>query len=145
MRVILSAAHLRAIEAHGESSYPNEGAGFLLGNQQDGAVSVEALLPVENRREANEQFNRYELNPQDFMKGELEATRQGLSLVGVFHSHPDHPARPSEFDREHALPHFCYLITAIKRGRADVTHAWRLKDDRSVFDQDTLEIVETIH
>ncbi len=142
MKVTLTAGQLRAIEAHGEASYPNEGAGFMLGRLAGGdTLSIEAVLPLENQREAGAQHNRYELAPRDFMRAEREAAERGLDLVGVFHSHPDHPARPSEFDRDHALPHFSYLITSVEGGRATVTRAWRLRDDRAAFDEDTLETI----
>lgn len=145
MKVRLSKEHLQAIEAHGEAAYPNEGAGFMLGRNEGESVQVEAVLPLENRREPEARYNRYELSPQDFVRAEMQAAQQGLDLVGVFHSHPDHPARPSEFDREHALPNFSYLITSVVgqgepgSGSAQVTRAWRLRDDRSAFDEDTLE------
>jgi proteasome lid subunit RPN8/RPN11 len=139
-KVILRGEHLKAIEAHGESAYPHEGAGFMLGRTDGDAVIVEALLPLHNRREAEARHNRYELSPQDFLRAEQDAARRGLSLVGVFHSHPDHPARPSEFDREHAWPNFSYLITAVGKGNAGVTRAWRLREDRAAFDEDLLEI-----
>lgn len=143
MRILIPAVHMRVIEAHGESTYPNEGAGFMLGRAADASIlSVEAVLPLENRREAEAQHDRYELAPRDFMWAELEAARRGLDLVGVFHSHPDHPAQPSEFDREHALPNFSYLITSVRGGRAADTRAWRLRDDRTAFDEDGLEIIQ---
>lgn len=144
MQVALTAAQLRAIEAHGESTYPHEGAGFLLG-RLDGSdrLTVERVLPVTNQREPEAQHNRYELSPLDFLRAEREAAAAGVELVGVFHSHPDHPARPSEFDREHAWPAFAYLITSVQGGRAEVTRAWRLRDDRSAFDEDTLSVSGT--
>ncbi len=143
MRVRLSGRDLRAIEAHGEGAYPDEGAGFLLGRINGEVCTVEAVLPLENRREAEARYNRYELAPKDFLQAELDAARRGLDLVGVFHSHPDHPARPSEFDRDHALPHFSYLITSVQGGQAEATRSWRLREDRTAFDEDVLEIVET--
>ncbi len=142
MEIIISAENLRTIEAHGESTFPNEGAGFLFGTIEDGAVRVEQVLPISNKRESEAQYNRYELSPQDFVRAELEAGRLGLSLVGVFHSHPDHPARPSEFDREHALPNFAYLIISVMQGKAEVTYAWRLRADRAAFDGDSIRVFE---
>src|SRR5258706_12708137 len=121
----LSVDNLRAIEAHGESTYPNEGAGFLLGTVQADAVQISHLLPIDNKREAEAQYNRYELSPQDFARAEMEADKRGLSLVGVFHSHPDHPARPSEFDRDHAWPNFVYVITTVQQDKAQITMTWR--------------------
>ncbi len=138
MNVLISGSHLRAIEAHGESTYPDEGAGFMLGRRETGSWRVEQVLPLENRREQAAQFNRYELAPQDFARAELEAAKAGLDLIGVFHSHPDHPARPSEFDRDHAWPNFLYLITAVAHGRAERTLAWQLDEDRSSFSQNEI-------
>jgi proteasome lid subunit RPN8/RPN11 len=104
----------------------------------DGRVIVEGLLPLANRREAEAQHNRYELGPRDFVQAEDEAEARDLDLVGVFHSHPDHPNRPSEFDRAHALPNFSYLITTVAQGKAGATRAWRLLDDRSQFVEDVI-------
>jgi proteasome lid subunit RPN8/RPN11 len=142
VKVRLTQANLRAVEAHGEATYPNEGAGFLLGRVSDGSVHVEAVLPIDNRRESAAQHNRYELGPRDFLRAEGEATRRGLDLVGIFHSHPDHPNRPSEFDREHALPNLSYLITSVEGGTAAGTRAWRLTADRARFEEDTLAVQE---
>jgi proteasome lid subunit RPN8/RPN11 len=139
MKVSISEAHLREVEAHGESTYPNEGAGFILGKVQGEVAVVEAILPIANKRETEAQYNRYELTPDDYAHSELEAARKGIDLLGIFHSHPDHPARPSEFDRDHALPNFTYFITSVVKGKAEVTYAWRLQPDRASFDQDEIE------
>jgi proteasome lid subunit RPN8/RPN11 len=139
MKIKLSAAALRAIETHGEAAYPNEGAGFMLGRTSGDAVVIENLLPLDNKREREAQHNRYELTSQDFDRAEQAADDQGLELVGVFHSHPDHPAQPSEFDGgDRALPNFSYLITTVAGGEAQVTRAWRLRDDRTAFDEEEL-------
>ncbi len=140
--VLIAPEHLQAIEAHGMATYPNEGAGFMLGRVDGDTWLIAALLPIDNRRELEAQHNRFELSPRDFMQAEAEADRRGLDLIGVFHSHPDHPAEPSAFDRDHALPNFSYLITSVQKGQAQVTRAWRLNPDRSAFDEDTLEMTE---
>jgi proteasome lid subunit RPN8/RPN11 len=142
MKIKLSAATLREIEAHCEGAYPNEGAGFMLGEISGDTVVIKTLLPLENKREQEAQHNRFELIPMDFDLAEQEADDQGLDLVGVFHSHPDHPAQPSVFDRDHALPNFSYLITKVagedSGGKAQITRAWRLRDDHTAFDEDEL-------
>lgn len=141
MEVMLSPENRRAIGAHLEAAYPNEGAGFLLGEAKGDVMQIVSLLPLQNQREAEAQYHRYELAPQDFVRAEVEAARLGLSLIGVFHSHPDHPARPSEFDRDHALPNFAYLITSVVGGEAQVTTAWSLREDRMAFEEAALKIV----
>jgi proteasome lid subunit RPN8/RPN11 len=138
MNILLSSDHLKAIEAHGEASYPNEGAGFLLGRVEGETVRIDQIMPIENKREQGAQHNRYELLPADYAHAEMEAAHKDIDVVGVFHSHPDHPSRPSDFDRDHALPHFSYLITAVAQGETEITQAWRLREDRSAFDEDHL-------
>jgi len=136
--LLLTPAALDAIQAHGQQAYPNEGAGLLLGRADGADKRVEAMLPLTNRSEAGQQHHRYLLTPQDMLHGEDEAARRGLEVIGVFHSHPDHPAQPSEFDREWALPWYAYVITSIRQGQADQSRAWRLKDDRSAFDEEKI-------
>mgnify|MGYP001107995529 CR=1 FL=1 len=143
MEVVLTAAQKRIMEAHGEASYPHEGAGFLLGRVEDKRVVIEEVFPAPNQREAEARRNRYEISPHDFLRAEREAAGRGLEVVGVFHSHPDHPALPSAFDREHALPRFCYLITSVEGGKARTTRAWHLREDRVAFEEDTLIITST--
>ncbi len=117
-----------------EASYPNEGGGFLLGRARDGAITIQEILQVENSFAAAEQYHRYAMKPQDWMRLEDEAEARGLSLVGYYHSHPDSPAVPSEYDREYALPNFAYVITSVLMAQAADMLAWRLRSDRSAFD-----------
>ncbi len=131
---------LGQIQLYGEQAYPNEGAGFLLGRFQEGTALVDNILPLANSREAEARRNRYLLTEHDYLRGEQQAAEQGLDVVGVFHSHPDHPAYPSEFDRAHALPNFSYLITSVHVGKALESRSWRLRDDRSAFDEEKLDL-----
>jgi proteasome lid subunit RPN8/RPN11 len=128
---------LERIHAHGEAAYPEEGAGFLLGLTGEPKRVVE-VLPLPNLREAEARRNRYLIAAQDYLQAELTAERLGLSLIGVFHSHPDHPNRPSEFDREWAQPFFSYLITSVEQGHATASRCWQLSEDRSHFIEETL-------
>ncbi len=127
---------LEAIHAHLEAAYPEEGAGFLLGEAEP--RTVRAILPLPNARETTARHNRYLITPQDYLQAELEAERRGLTLLGVFHSHPDHPNRPSEYDRQWAQPFFSYLITSVHNGQAAESRSWRLREDRSAFVAETL-------
>ncbi|MDW8326844.1 MAG: M67 family metallopeptidase [Anaerolineales bacterium] len=133
---------IKQIEAHLEAAYPNEGAGLLLGTANGtGNKRVEAVLPLENRWEGSEQSHRFLLGPQDMLHGEQEAARRGLDVIGIFHSHPNHPAEPSGFDREWALPWYSYLITTVAQGRAMQHRSWLLRDDRSGYDEEELMII----
>lgn len=123
-----------------EATYPNEGGGFLLGSVQDGTVQIADITQVENVFEEEEQYHRYAMTPQDWMRLEDEADALGLALVGYYHSHPDSPAIPSIYDRDHALPNFVYIITSVQTGKAVDMRAWRLHADRSQFDAEDLVI-----
>lgn len=137
----IDAAALKAIHASGEQSYPEEGAGLLLGRLEGEARRVVDILELENSREDEARRNRYLLTAEDYMRGEDEAANRGLDVLGVFHSHPDHPNRPSEFDRQWALPWFAYLITSVESGRAVESRAWLLSADREEFVEETIKII----
>jgi proteasome lid subunit RPN8/RPN11 len=129
---------LAQIHAHGEAAYPEEGAGLLLGLYGSEPRQVTELLPLENARENGARHNRYLIGPQEMLHAEQEAVRRGLDVIGVFHSHPDHPNQPSEFDREWALPWFSYIITSVQQGQAAGSRSWRLLEDRSAFIEEQL-------
>jgi proteasome lid subunit RPN8/RPN11 len=133
---------LRALQSHGEAAYPNEGAGLLLGQAAEGHKTVVDILTLPNRWEAEEQYHRFLLTPQDMLHGETEAARRALDVIGIFHSHPDHPAQPSGFDRDWALPWYSYIITTVEKGRATVSRSWLLKEDRSDYEEETIQIIE---
>jgi proteasome lid subunit RPN8/RPN11 len=137
--MIISNEILARIHRNGEEAYPEEGAGFLLGADGD-ARQVMEIFALPNAREDAARHNRYLITPEDYLKAELAAERLGLSLIGVFHSHPDHPNRPSEYDREWAQPFFSYIITSVDNGKAMESRSWRLLEDRSKFDEEELRI-----
>ena len=136
VKLTISKDLLDQIHVHGEKAYPEEGAGFLIG--RDG--KVENSLPLENAREDSARHNRFLITPEDYLKAELAADKLGLSLIGVFHSHPDHPNRPSEYDREWAQPFFSYIITTVSQGKAIESRSWRLLEDRSRFEEEEIKI-----
>jgi proteasome lid subunit RPN8/RPN11 len=137
-RVVLSARDLEAIGRHGEASYPEECCGFLVGRAGAEGTVVERLIPVENARE-DSRHNRFLIHPETVLAAHKEARAAGLDVVGYYHSHPDHPARPSEFDREHAWPGLSYVIVSVQGGRAAEARSWRLSDDRERFEEETIE------
>lgn len=140
MSLEISSSLLEHIHRFGEAAYPDEGAGLLLGISDGAKKQVKAVLPLSNSREDSARHNRYLLTPQDYLHGEQEAARLGLDVLGVFHSHPDHPNRPSEFDREWAMPWFSYLITSVQAGAAAGSRSWLLSEDRQAFSE---EIIST--
>ena len=139
MTLVLPQEVLDQIHVHGEKAYPEEGAGFLVGE----GGRVEKILPLDNAREDGARHNRFLITPEAYLHAELTADRLGLSLLGVFHSHPDHPNRPSDYDREWAQPFFSYIITTVDQGRATESRSWRLLEDRSRFEEEEIKITGT--
>ena len=126
------------INAHLEAAYPDEGAGFLLGDEGE----VKEILALPNAREDEARHNRFLIAAEDYMKAEVKADSLTLSLIGVFHSHPDCPNVPSEYDREWAQPFFSYIITRVDDGKAVSHRSWRLTEDRSRYDEEEIFIHE---
>jgi len=124
------------INKHVEEAYPEEGAGFLIGTEGE----VRQILPLPNAREDEARHNRFLITPEDYLKAELTADKLGLSLIGVFHSHPDCPNIPSEYDREWAQPFFSYIITRVDQGMAVSSRSWRLLEDRSKYEEEEIKI-----
>jgi proteasome lid subunit RPN8/RPN11 len=132
----ISTALLEKITAHLEAAYPEEGAGFLLG----AVGEVRAIVALPNAREDESRHNRYLITPEDYLKAEMKAAELGVDLIGVFHSHPDCPNEPSEFDREWAQPFFSYIISRVDNGKAVSHRSWRLTEDRSKYEEEELKI-----
>lgn len=122
-----------AIREHASETYPNECCGALIGT---GRI-VGDLLPLPNTTDEGPR-RRFLVRPQDYRLAEQTATQAAASLLGFYHSHPDHAARPSQYDLEHAWPSFSYVIVSVAAGEAGPMTSWRLRDDRSAFDQETL-------
>jgi proteasome lid subunit RPN8/RPN11 len=134
MAIQIDPAAAADIRSHLEAAYPEEGAGFLLGEVDgDDIRYVREVIPAANSSENGVRRSRYLITPHDTVKADLEAEARGLEILGVFHSHPDVPNVPSEFDREWALPWYSYTITRVDGGRAAGTRSWRLTDDREKF------------
>ena len=130
---------LEQMNAHVEKAYPEEGAGFLIG--QEGQVREILMLP--NSREDGARHNRFLFTPEDYLQAELKAEKLGLDLIGVFHSHPDCPNIPSEYHREWAQPFFSYIITRVDNGKAVNSRSWKLAEDRSRYEEEEIKVKDT--
>jgi proteasome lid subunit RPN8/RPN11 len=122
-----------AIRQHGEQTYPHECCGALIGSGD----SITAAVGLPNTTEEGPR-RRFLVRPSDYRLAEAEATARGGELLGFYHSHPDHPARPSQFDLDHAWPNFAYIIVAVAEGRSDDMTVWFLEEDRSRFEEGDL-------
>ena len=138
--IILPEAHRAAIARHGEATHPEECCGLMLGTYAEDRKVVRDLLPIANAREDEARHNRFLIGPQEMLRGERQARTLGLDVVGIYHSHPDVPAVPSRFDLEHAWPVFSYIIVSVAATGAGEMLSWQLREDRSGFDAEIIEV-----
>jgi proteasome lid subunit RPN8/RPN11 len=120
-----------AIRTHAAQTYPDECCGALVGAGEDHVVEA---LPLPNSTEEGPR-RRFLIRPQDYRLSERHASERGLALLGFYHSHPDHPARPSQHDLAQAWPNLHYVIVSVIEGRPDDLRSWRLAEDRSAFSE----------
>jgi proteasome lid subunit RPN8/RPN11 len=130
------------IAAYGAATYPYEGCGLLLGIAAEGVNVVTAVQPLPNVwPDVEERRARFRIDPDAWRDAELEAALQGLDVVGVFHSHPDHPPVASPRDLAWAAwPGYSYLITAVRQGRPQESRSWQLQPDRSGFVEEAIQL-----
>lgn len=131
--------HWDEISIHAERDYPYECCGLLLGSfVEEGLKVVNETHAISNAREEAAKRNRFLITPDEMLSGERLAHAKQLEIIGFYHSHPDHPALPSEYDREHAWPIYSYIIASVKSGKACELRSWELASDRSVFNAEEI-------
>lgn len=134
---------LEAVRRHGEAAYPHECCGLLLGPAWGGGGAPRAVAEAHPMRNANQSSprTRFDLDPQEHLQAQREARARGLAVLGFYHSHPDHPARPSQYDLDHAAwSGYSYVIVAVASGRAADLNSFELAEDRSRFLQESVEV-----
>ena len=135
----LTSEHRLAMAQHAEQDYPFECCGLLLGRfGDDGSKVTCETYAISNAREEAAKRNRFLITPVEMLRGEQYAAQKKLEVVGVYHSHPDHPSAPSDYDRDHAWPVFSYIILSVQNGKAADIRSWVLKPDRSAFEQEEI-------
>ena len=134
MAIRLDAGCRAAITAHGRETYPNECCGVMYG--LDGHVS--SVLALANNTEEGPR-RRFRVSDRDYMAAERKARELGAEMLGFYHSHPDHPAQPSQYDLDHALPNMSYVIVSVSAGEPGDLRSFVLRDDRSQFDEEPVE------
>ena len=135
MALTITPAVDAAIRQHGAETFPHECCGALYGS--NGSVTDTFALP--NVTEEGPR-RRFRISDKDYLKTERRASELGAELLGFYHSHPDHPARPSQYDLDHAFPTFSYIIVSVRDGKPEDMTSWRLRDDRSAFDPEDLAV-----
>ena len=135
----LSAKQHDEIAGHGQRDYPYECCGLLLGRLDSNGLKVTCeTYGISNAREEDAKRTRFLITPDELLRGERYAAQKELEVIGFYHSHPDHPAAPSQYDRDHAWPTLSYVILAVQNGQAKELTSWTLRPDRQAFDQEEI-------
>lgn len=139
--ITISEPLLTEIREHGVRDYPYECCGLLLGRFETDAKVVKETYPISNAREESAKRNRFLIQPEELMRGERYARSKELEVVGFYHSHPDSPARPSQYDLEHAWPTYSYIIVSTSEGNAGDLFSWEQEADRSKFNPEEIRVI----
>jgi proteasome lid subunit RPN8/RPN11 len=140
-KLVLSSAVASQIEQEGIAAYPNECCGILVGREVGDERIVQKLVPMKNVFDAGEQYHRFSIDPMALARADEDANKEGCAVLGFYHSHPDHPARPSEYDRTHVPPwaFYSHVIVAIhNRKPVDMT-CWRMVEETEQFEEQGIE------
>ncbi len=135
----LSNAQVAEIKEHGVRDFPHECCGVILGDFENGAKIVRELRPLSNVHEDGHE-RRYLVSPDEMLALMQEERRTKRKILGFYHSHPNHPSYPSDYDRDWASPWYTYIIISILDGKPDLMTAWLLQDDRDAFIPDEIQI-----
>ena len=133
--ISLADAVLETINRHAAAAYPHECCGALIGTANGHGVDVVHARELDNVTDEGPR-RRFRVSPGDYRQAEAEARTRGADLVGFYHSHPDHPAEPSQYDLDHAWPNLSYVIVSVAAGTPGALRSWRLRHDRSAFEEE---------
>ena len=136
--IAIGTEQLEEIRQHGVLDYPYECCGLLLGRYGPEGKIVSETYPISNAREESAKRNRFLITPEELMRGERYARGKDLEVVGFYHSHPDSPAVPSQYDLEHAWPSYSYIVIAVEKGLAADLRSWEMESDRSRFNEEEI-------
>jgi proteasome lid subunit RPN8/RPN11 len=142
-KVIIGKSIVDSIYSHASSSFPEECCGLLLGAFEEG-VSVKKVyssMQMDNVFEEKERYHRYTIDPKKFLTAEIEAQKRGEEVVGIYHSHPNAPARPSQYDQNHAWPTLSYIVVEVREAKPLNVASWILKGDRSEFIREEIQVI----
>jgi len=135
----LFSEHEKIIRAEGENAYPNECCGVLTGEVDgSGVKTVKYAYAIRNAREDGERYHRFLITTEDMMMAEQTARKRKQDVIGFYHSHPDHPATPSDYDKEHALPFYSYVIVSVMQGKSKEFTSWELTPERKKFESEKI-------
>ena len=138
MALKIGAGDVGHIHEHAREAYPEECAGVLVGMDAGGTKVIVDVWRAENTFEEGQRARRFLIEPLKIRDFEEKARERDLDILGFYHSHPDHPAEPSEYDRDHAWPYYSYIIASVSKENVEDMRSWVLRDDRSGYDEETI-------
>jgi proteasome lid subunit RPN8/RPN11 len=124
-----------------KTAYPYECCGLLVGNNNDTGKVVHEIYPVENKNKVRAE-DRYEIDPKEFDKIDREATKKEFNIIGIYHSHPDHPTDPSAFDKECAnvWTEYSYIIISVKNEKEEELKSWCFNSEKQEIEEEKVKI-----
>ena len=138
MPLKIGAGDVGHIQDHAVETYPEECSGVLVGMDVGEMKIVVDVWRAENTFEENERGHRFLIDPKEYIAFEKRAAERDMDVLGVYHSHPDHPAEPSNYDREHAWPGWSYVIASVSENGVEDMRSWLLRDDRSGYEDEPI-------
>ena len=129
---------LEKVHAHAESTYPEECCGLLIANQSKNVVDA---LQMRNAF-AGPKHDRYHIDPLELFRADREVARKGMTIAGIYHSHPDYPATLSKFDLDHSFPWYSYVVVSVPKGEAKDTRSWLPNQDHTDVSEEAIEIMD---
>ncbi len=141
LKIQIKSMEQNKIELHGEKTFPEECCGVLLGKVEEGIPVIDEARVLKNTN-AGSRNTRYNIDPLDLIKLEDELEDTDRIMLGIYHSHPNHPAKPSKFDLDHAWPNLSYMVLSVQDGNSELLTSWRLNTDIKEFSEEKIQIVE---
>ena len=138
--IMIRKSDLEQIFDHGKAGYPSEVCGIIMGKYEDRTKIAQEVRPAGNLN-TERAHDRYEMDPKDILKAEREGPKNGMEIVGFYHTHPDHPDAPSEFDRERAWPSYSYIIVSVANGMDIKVRSWVINEETKKFEEEEIEIL----
>lgn len=135
--ILITEKHKKEIESHGERAFPYECGGMLIGHFEKNKKIIVETFPLENSSR-EDQKNRVLILPKDVLRAERYARENKMDVIGYYHSHPEDRAVPSQYDLDHALPVWSYIIVSVLQGKAADIRSWEMENDRSKFNEEDL-------
>ena len=141
-KVIIGKSIMDSIYSHASSTFPEECCGLLFGIFEEGVAvkRVNSSMRMDNVFEEKERYHRYTIDPKKYLIAEIDAQKRGEEVVGIYHAHPNAPAKPSQYDQNHAWPTLSYIIVEVREAKPLNVASWQLKDDRSEFIQEEIQV-----